>query len=237
MDILYDMKGFVNRPESVTLGEKFHLFSADKKIVWSFFVASSSAGREVCVHSVSIWWWRRCARLQPSPTIMFRSGLTQWALWRLIWRWWGRRACLSSWSAHRSFYFTFKLENLCRAYSMSHEDTRNSRDCQWSSIEWHATWWRSISELTDEEARVGCSQHRFRRSCFDSLVSLRNTVYHRDLICSWALFGPVNRLTVSDESPSFNIAAVCSVHIVSCQVLFCSWSWALIFCHRCLPLR
>lgn len=70
--------------------------------------ASSSVGRKVCVHDVCIWWWRHCSLPQPSPTIMFRSGLTQWALWRLIWRWWGRRACLSSWSVHRSFYFPLK---------------------------------------------------------------------------------------------------------------------------------
>lgn len=70
--------------------------------------ASSSVGRKVCVHYVCIWWWRHCSLPQPSPTIMFRSGLTQWALWRLIWRWWGRRACLSSWSVHRSFYFPLK---------------------------------------------------------------------------------------------------------------------------------
>lgn len=159
-------------------------------------VASFSVGREVCVHNVSIWWWRRCARLQASPTIT-SSGLTQWALWRLIWRRWGWRACLSSWSVHKSFCFTSALENWCGASSMSHEGTRNSRNCWWSHSEWQATWWRAISELT-EEARVGCSQDRFRHRCFDSLVSLRNTVYHRDRIRSWALFSPVNSLTVSD---------------------------------------
>lgn len=56
-----------------------------------------------CVLCVCIWWWRHCSRPLPSPTIMCWSGLTQWALWRLIWRWWGWRACLSSWSMHRSF--------------------------------------------------------------------------------------------------------------------------------------
>lgn len=177
----------------ITLCKQVYLFSADKKMVWSFFcnsVASSSAGREVRMHNVSIWWWRRCARLQPSPTIMFRSGVTQWALWRLIWRWWGRRACLSLWSVHRSFYFTFKLENCCRACSVSYEGPRNSRDCWWSSVEWRAT-----SSVSWQMRRRGWPAHQ---RCSDSLLSLRNTVYHQDLICSRAFFGPVNRLTLPD---------------------------------------
>lgn len=73
--------------------------------------ARPSAGRTVCMYYVCIWWWRHCSLPQPSPTIVFQSGLTQWALWRLIWRWWGRRVCLSSWSVRRSFYFTLKQEH------------------------------------------------------------------------------------------------------------------------------
>lgn len=45
------------KPVCITLDEQVHLFSAAKKMMWSFFcntVASSSAGREVCMHNVSV---------------------------------------------------------------------------------------------------------------------------------------------------------------------------------------
>lgn len=165
-----------------------------------------------CVLCVCICWWRHCSRPLSSPTIMCWSGLTQWALWRLIWRWWGWRACLSSWSVHRSFTGNKESTNSV-IYSLSrglwmclNPHTRyiiTWRDCynQTSiNIQWHSVWGTFTSELTDEEARV--DRYNAVRTdstghCFDSTVSLCNKIYHGDLISWWALLDAINRLTVS----------------------------------------
>lgn len=183
--------------------------SRRREVVWGLFcenLPGVSVRRELCVMCMRIWRWRHCSRPLSSPTIMCWSGLTHWALWRLVWRWWGWRACLSSWSVCRSctknqettesdlrsVAWTANVPPHTWSYFMKRPSNPNSwqnnteRHSVWRTIRWGGEGGRRSAVRTDSSG-----------DCFDSTVSLCNKIYHRELICWWALVDAKTRLTVA----------------------------------------